>query len=61
MGSNNKSETAGKVLRCKAAISRIPGEPLVIEDIEVDPPQAWEIRIKIICTPCVTLISPSGK
>nr|XP_023912316.1 alcohol dehydrogenase-like 2 isoform X1 [Quercus suber] len=50
MESNNKSETAGKVLRCKAAISRIPGEPLVIEDIEVDPPQAWEIRIKIICT-----------
>ncbi|KAK9983290.1 hypothetical protein SO802_032815 [Lithocarpus litseifolius] len=50
MESNNKSETAGKVLRCKAAISRIPGEPLVIEDIEVDPPKAWEIRIKIICT-----------
>ncbi|XP_050264362.1 alcohol dehydrogenase-like 1 [Quercus robur] len=50
MESNNKSETAGKVLRCKAAISRIPGEPLVIEDIEVDPPKAWEIRIKILCT-----------
>ena len=33
-----------------AAISRIPGEPLVIEDIEVDPPKAWEIRIKILCT-----------
>ncbi|XP_050264365.1 alcohol dehydrogenase-like 1 isoform X3 [Quercus robur] len=50
MESNSKSETAGKVLRCKAAICRNPGEPLVIEDIEVDPPKAWEIRIKIICT-----------
>ncbi|KAM4087094.1 hypothetical protein ACJW30_10G150800 [Castanea mollissima] len=50
MESDSKSATAGKVLRCKAAICRNPGEPLVIEDIEVDPPKAWEIRIKIICT-----------
>ncbi|XP_047320424.1 alcohol dehydrogenase-like 2, partial [Impatiens glandulifera] len=33
-----------------AAICRNPGEALVIEEIEVDPPQAWEVRIKIICT-----------
>ncbi|KAL5558931.1 hypothetical protein UlMin_035142 [Ulmus minor] len=44
------SETAGKVIRCKAAISRSGGEPLVIEEIEVDPPKAWEVRIKILCT-----------
>ncbi|KAH7524347.1 hypothetical protein FEM48_Zijuj06G0109800 [Ziziphus jujuba var. spinosa] len=44
------SETAGKVIRCKAAICRNPGDPLVIEEIQVDPPKAWEVRIKIICT-----------
>ncbi|TXG52749.1 hypothetical protein EZV62_021918 [Acer yangbiense] len=27
-----------------------PGEALVIEEIEVDPPKAWEVRIKILCT-----------
>lgn len=52
MESNNYAinSTNGKTIRCKAAISRIPGEPLVIEDIEVAPPQAWEVRIKILCT-----------
>ncbi|EFH44051.1 hypothetical protein ARALYDRAFT_492663 [Arabidopsis lyrata subsp. lyrata] len=40
----------GKPIRCKAAISRKPGEALVIEEIHVDPPQAYEVRIKIICT-----------
>ncbi|XP_047320423.1 alcohol dehydrogenase-like 2 [Impatiens glandulifera] len=39
-----------EIIRCKAAICRKPGEALVIEEIEVDPPQAWEVRIKIICT-----------
>ncbi|KAK1555183.1 hypothetical protein Q3G72_023042 [Acer saccharum] len=43
-------ETTGKVIRCKAAIGRNPGEALVIEEIEVDPPKAWEVRIKILCT-----------
>ncbi|KAG7541931.1 GroES-like superfamily [Arabidopsis thaliana x Arabidopsis arenosa] len=40
----------GKPIRCKAAISRKPGEALVIEEIHVDPPQAYEVRIKILCT-----------
>ena len=30
---------------CRAA-----GEPLVVEEIVVDPPKAYEIRIKIVCT-----------
>ena len=30
---------------CRAA-----GEPLVVEEIVVDPPKAFEIRIKIVCT-----------
>ncbi|KAJ4701374.1 Alcohol dehydrogenase-like [Melia azedarach] len=50
MENNGVSTTAGKVIRCKAAISRFPGKPLVIEEIEVDPPKAWEVRIKIVCT-----------
>ncbi|XP_010448937.1 PREDICTED: alcohol dehydrogenase-like 5 [Camelina sativa] len=40
----------GKPIRCKAAISRKPGEALVIEEIYVDPPQPYEVRIKILCT-----------
>ncbi|XWS25303.1 hypothetical protein CRYUN_Cryun27aG0057700 [Craigia yunnanensis] len=50
MQNQNGSVTAGKAIRCKAAVSRIPGEPLVIEEIEVEPPKAWEVRIKILCT-----------
>ncbi|AAF18533.1 Very similar to alcohol dehydrogenase [Arabidopsis thaliana] len=44
------SITEGKPIRCKAAILRKAGEPLVIEEIQVDPPQAYEVRIKILCT-----------
>ncbi|GKD06713.1 alcohol dehydrogenase-like 7 protein [Tanacetum coccineum] len=42
--------TAGKPIRCKAAIVRKAGEPLVIEEVIVAPPKAREVRIKIICT-----------
>ncbi|KAK6245629.1 hypothetical protein SCA6_008719 [Theobroma cacao] len=44
------SKTAGKPIRCKAAVSREPGEPLVIEEIMVAPPSPYEVRIRIICT-----------
>ncbi|KAB1204020.1 Alcohol dehydrogenase-like 1 [Morella rubra] len=50
MESKITPETSGKVINCKAAICRNAGEPLVIEEIEVDPPRAWEVRIRIICT-----------
>ncbi|XVF39563.1 hypothetical protein PTKIN_Ptkin01aG0043800 [Pterospermum kingtungense] len=50
MENHNRSLAAGKAIRCKAAVSRNPGEPLVIEEIEVDPPKDWEVRIKILCT-----------
>lgn len=42
--------TAGKPIICKAAVCRKAGEALVIEEIEVAPPKAWEVRIKILCT-----------
>lgn len=33
-----------------AAVSRKAGEPLVMEEIMVAPPQPFEVRIRIICT-----------
>ncbi|CAN6290398.1 unnamed protein product [Urochloa humidicola] len=39
-----------KPIRCKAAVCRAAGEPLAIEEIVVDPPKAYEVRIRIICT-----------
>ncbi|XP_028251171.1 alcohol dehydrogenase 1-like [Parambassis ranga] len=42
--------TAGKVIRCKAAVAWEPNKPVVIEEIEVAPPQANEVRIKIVAT-----------
>jgi S-(hydroxymethyl)glutathione dehydrogenase / alcohol dehydrogenase len=31
-------------------VCRGAGEPLAIEEIVVDPPKAYELRIRIICT-----------
>ncbi|XP_047466964.1 alcohol dehydrogenase 1-like [Mugil cephalus] len=42
--------TAGKVIKCKAAVAWEPDKPVVIEEIEVAPPQADEVRIKIVAT-----------
>ncbi|KAJ0975935.1 hypothetical protein J5N97_017900 [Dioscorea zingiberensis] len=42
--------TAGSSIRCKAAVCRAAGEALVIEEVEVAPPKAWEVRVKIVCT-----------
>ncbi|KAG2244666.1 hypothetical protein Bca52824_093513 [Brassica carinata] len=46
----SSSSQERKPIRCKAAICRKAGEALVIEEIHVYPPQAYEVRIKIICT-----------
>ncbi|KAI7730177.1 hypothetical protein M8C21_001465 [Ambrosia artemisiifolia] len=42
--------TQGKVITCKAAVSYEPNKPLVIEDVEVAPPQAGEVRVQILFT-----------
>lgn len=42
--------TAGKTITCKAAVAWEAGKPLSIEDIEVLPPRAHEVRIKIAYT-----------
>ncbi|XP_057469969.1 alcohol dehydrogenase-like 7 isoform X2 [Actinidia eriantha] len=43
-------KTAGMPIRCRAAIGRGAGEPLVIEEVMVAPPKAHEVRIRILCT-----------
>lgn len=44
------SGTTHKVIRCKAAIVWGPNQSLVVEDVEVDPPKANEVRIQILHT-----------
>ncbi|CAN6584698.1 unnamed protein product [Malus baccata var. baccata] len=38
------------VITCKAAVAWGAGRPLVIEQVNVSPPQPMEIRIKVVCT-----------
>uniref|UniRef100_A0A6N2NCQ8 Enoyl reductase (ER) domain-containing protein n=1 Tax=Salix viminalis TaxID=40686 RepID=A0A6N2NCQ8_SALVM len=44
------SSTAGQVISCKAAVAWEAGKPLIIEEVEVAPPQAMEVRLKILFT-----------
>lgn len=44
------ADTAGKVITCRAAVAWEPKKPLVIEQVEVEPPRAHEVRIKIVAT-----------
>ncbi|WP_421271720.1 S-(hydroxymethyl)glutathione dehydrogenase/class III alcohol dehydrogenase [Aeromonas veronii] len=37
-------------IKCKAAVAWGPGQPLSIEEIEVMPPQAGEVRVRIVAT-----------
>ena len=39
--------TVGKVIQCKAAVAWEAKAPLKIEEIEVDPPRAGEVRMKV--------------
>lgn len=49
------SDTAGKPITCKAAVCWGAGEPLKIEDVEVAPPKAHEVRIRILYTGMSTI------
>ncbi|XP_006893166.1 PREDICTED: alcohol dehydrogenase 6 [Elephantulus edwardii] len=42
--------TAGKVIKCKAAILWKAGTPFSIEEVDVAPPKAKEVRIKVVVT-----------
>ncbi|THG14432.1 hypothetical protein TEA_014916 [Camellia sinensis var. sinensis] len=41
---------SGQVIRCKAAVAWEAGKPLVMEEVEVAPPQKMEVRVKILFT-----------
>ncbi|CAN6206119.1 unnamed protein product [Urochloa humidicola] len=41
---------ATRPIRCKAAVCKAAGEPLEMEEVEVAPPRAHEVRLKIVCT-----------
>ncbi|KAL3317629.1 NAD/NADP dependent alcohol dehydrogenase [Cichlidogyrus casuarinus] len=45
-----QSNTEGKVIKCRAAVAWEAKKPLMIEEIEVEPPKAHEVRIKIFAT-----------
>ncbi|XP_077234305.1 8-hydroxygeraniol oxidoreductase-like [Tasmannia lanceolata] len=44
-----RSKNVLQVITCKAAVCWGHEEPLVMEDIEVDPPSLGEIRVKMLC------------
>ncbi|XLR32546.1 hypothetical protein HN51_052494 [Arachis hypogaea] len=44
------SNTAGQIIKCRAAVAWEAGKPLVIEEVEVAPPKAGEVRLKILYT-----------
>ncbi|XP_025060042.1 alcohol dehydrogenase 1-like isoform X2 [Alligator sinensis] len=43
-------DTSGKVIKCRAAVAWEVGKPLSIEEVEVAPPRAHEVRVKIVAT-----------
>ena len=44
------SSTVGQVINCKAAVAWEPKKPLSIETVQVAPPKAGEVRIKVLAT-----------
>lgn len=44
------SDTVGKPIKCKAAVCWGAGEELKVEEVEVAPPKAGEVRIHILHT-----------
>lgn len=42
------ADTAGKIIKCRAAVAWEANKPLSIETIEVAPPRANEVRIKVL-------------
>ncbi|KAM4807735.1 alcohol dehydrogenase 1-like [Rhinophrynus dorsalis] len=45
-----QGQPTAAVIKCKAAVAWAPHQPLSIEEIEVAPPKAHEVRIKIVAT-----------
>ncbi|VDL63975.1 unnamed protein product [Nippostrongylus brasiliensis] len=51
-GIHNMFDTQGKVIKCKAAVAWEAKKPLSVEEIEVAPPQAHEVRVKADSQSC---------
>lgn len=49
-GYSNGGSTKGKPIKCKAAVAWGPGEPLVMEEVQVAPPARMEVRVKVLFT-----------
>ena len=39
-----------KVRTMRAAVCYEPGKPLIIEDIDIDPPQSGEVKVRLVAT-----------
>ncbi|XP_076998851.1 alcohol dehydrogenase E chain-like [Tamandua tetradactyla] len=46
----NNMGTAGKIIKCRAAVLWEINTPLSIEEVEVAPPKAYEVRIKMLAS-----------
>lgn len=44
------TKTSSNIIRCRAAVAWTTNAPLSIEEVEVDPPKAGEVRVKIIAS-----------
>ncbi|TXG51777.1 hypothetical protein EZV62_024301 [Acer yangbiense] len=42
--------SSSRVISCQAAVAWKAGDALVIEEVQVSPPQPLEIRLKVVCT-----------
>lgn len=42
--------TQNQVIQCRAAVAFAPNSPLKIETINVEPPRAGEVRVKVVST-----------
>ena len=49
-----------QVISCKAAVAWEPKKPLVIETVEVAPPKAGEVRVKVGRVKVDMLLLPSA-
>uniref|UniRef100_A0A803QDT0 Alcohol dehydrogenase n=1 Tax=Cannabis sativa TaxID=3483 RepID=A0A803QDT0_CANSA len=47
---SSSSLKQSQVITCKAAVAWGSGQPLVMEEVEVSPPQPMEIRVKVVAT-----------
>ncbi|KAK9042531.1 hypothetical protein V6N11_017600 [Hibiscus sabdariffa] len=43
------SKASSQVITCKAIVCWGKGEPLKVEEIQVEPPKSYEIRLKMLC------------